>query len=454
MSTATHKDTIFALASGKGRAGVAIVRLSGRHAGAALSALTGNDLPAPRVATTADLKCPKTGALIDKALVLWFPAPKSFTGEDVAELHIHGSHAVLGKLFEVLSGIEGLRLAQAGEFTRRAFEHGKLDLTEAEGLHDLVFAETEAQRTQALYQLEGGLGALYDNWRDTLTECLAHLEATIDFSDEEIPDGLLEGVRKDTVALEAEIKKCLKDDGRGQAIRKGYRIALLGPTNVGKSSLLNALAKEERAIVSDIAGTTRDVIEVHLDIAGYPVVVADTAGLRDVANEIEREGVRRARGQAEEAHLKLVLVDQATWPDIPEESRPFLGPDSLVVITKADLAKGKALSGGGKGAPEAYAISVKTGEGLKALLEAIEAKALETLQSSDPAPITRARHAEALREGLEALHRFNGQDLAQTDPALLAEDLRLAARALGRVTGRVGVEDILGKIFSQFCIGK
>ncbi len=217
---------------------------------------------------------------------------------------------------------------------------------------------------------------------------------------------------------------------------------------------MNALAREERAIVSDIAGTTRDVIEVHLDIAGYPVVVADTAGLRDAANEIEQEGVRRARGQAEEAHLKLVLVDQATWPDIPGESTPFLGPDSLVVITKADLAKGKALTGGGKGTPKAYAISVKTGEGLKALLEAIEAKALETLQSNDPAPITRARHAEALREGLGALHRFNGQDLAQTDPALLAEDLRLAARALGRVTGRVGVEDILGKIFSQFCIGK
>jgi len=372
----------------------------------------------------------------------------------VVELHIHGSHAVLAKLFEVLSGMTGLKMAEPGEFSRRAFEHGKMDLTEAEGLHDLVFAETEAQRSQALFQLEGGLSKIYEAWREKLAGCLADLEATIDFSDEEIPEGLLERVQGDAASLRKDIETTLKDFGRGQAVRRGYRIVLLGPTNVGKSSLLNALAKEERAIVSDIAGTTRDVIEVHLDMAGYSVVLVDTAGLREAGGVIEEEGIRRALIQAEEADLKLVLCEQKDWPNLPAESRKHLGEDSLVVLTKSDLAgnggqKLKETSG-----VRAIPISVKTGSGVDELLKAIEKRVVGKLEASAPAAVTRLRHRQALEEGLEALKRFEAHDLRATDPALLAEDLRLAARALGRVTGRVGVEDILDKIFAQFCIGK
>lgn len=454
MTRDEHVDTIFALASGKGRAGVAVVRLSGLRAGETLKRLTNQDLPIPRMALLANLIDPRNGGLIDRALVLWFPGPESFTGEDVAELHIHGSRAVLGKLFEVLSSFKGLQLAEPGEFTRRAFEHGKMDLTQAEGLHDLVFAETEAQRTQALHQLEGGLSKLYDSWREKLAGCLADLEATIDFSEEEIPEGLLERVQKDAALLKNEIEKTCKDFGRGQAIRRGYRIVLLGPTNVGKSSLLNALAKEDKAIVSDIAGTTRDVIEVHLDMAGYSVVLVDTAGLREAGNVIEEEGIRRAQIQAGEADLKLILCELKDWPNLPETSRKHLGGDSLVVLTKSDLVKGKPKKHEETSGIQAIPISLETGAGMEKLLKVIEARVIKKLEAAAPAAITRVRHRQALEEGLEALSRFEDHDIRETDPAILAEDIRLAARALGRVTGRVGVEDILDKIFSRFCIGK
>ncbi len=454
MTRDAHRDTIFALASGKGRAGVAVVRLSGPRAGQTLMALTDQDLPAPRKAALKDLTDLKDGKLIDRALVLWFPGPESFTGEDVAELQIHGSHAVLSKLFEVLSDIKGLRLAEPGEFTRRAFEFGKMDLTQAEGLQDLVFAETEAQRAQALHQLEGGLSKIYDNWREKLISCLADLEATIDFSEEEIPEGLLERVQKDAALLKSDIEKTCQDFGRGQAIRRGYRIVLLGPTNVGKSSLLNALAKEDRAIVSDIAGTTRDVIEVHLDMAGYSVVLVDTAGLREAGNVIEEEGVRRAQIQAGEANLKLILCELKDWPNLPGASRKHLSSESLVVLTKSDLAKEKPSKYEETSEVLAIPISVKTSAGMEKLLKTIEARVVKKLETTAPAAITRIRHRQALGEGLEALKRFEGLDIKNTDPAILAEDIRLAARALGRVTGQVGVEDILDKIFSRFCIGK
>ncbi|MCH7805878.1 MAG: tRNA uridine-5-carboxymethylaminomethyl(34) synthesis GTPase MnmE [Proteobacteria bacterium] len=454
MTRDGHGGTIFALASGKGRAGVAVVRLSGPRAGETLKRLTNQDLPIPRMALLANLIDPRNGGLIDRALVLWFPGPESFTGEDVAELHIHGSRAVLGKLFEVLSSFKGLRLAEPGEFTRRAFEHGKMDLTQAEGLHDLVFAETEAQRTQALHQLEGGLSKLYDSWREKLASCLADLEATIDFSEEEIPEGLLERVQKDAALLKNEIEKTCKDFGRGQAIRRGYRIVLLGPTNVGKSSLLNALAKEDKAIVSDIAGTTRDVIEVHLDMAGYSVVLVDTAGLREAGNVIEEEGIRRAQIQAGEADLKLILCELKDWPNLPGTSRKHLDGDSLVVLTKSDLVKGKPQKHEETSGVQVIPISLETGSGMDKLLEVIEVRVVKKLEAAAPAAITRIRHRQALEEGLEALRRFESHDIRETDPAILAEDIRLAARALGRVTGQVGVEDILDKIFSRFCIGK
>lgn len=454
MNKAPQNLTIFALASGKGRAGVAVVRLSGPKAGTTLEALTANTCPKPRMAVRRGLFDPVTGDLIDQALVLWFPAPGSFTGEDVAEFQIHGSHAVLVKLFGVLSGMDGLRLAEPGEFTRRAFEHGKLDLTEAEGLHDLVFAETEAQRTQALYQLEGGLSAIYEGWREQLTGCLADIEAMIDFSDEEIPEGLLDRVQKHAALLKRDIEKTLADFGRGRAIRRGFRIVLLGPVNVGKSSLLNALAKEDKAIVSEIAGTTRDVIEVHLDMAGYSVVLVDTAGLREAGDVLEEEGIRRAQIQAEEADLKLVLCEQKDWPKLPNASKKHLGAKSLSVLTKSDLDPREIKKTEETSGSQAISISVKTGDGMDTLLKAIERRVVERLEAEAPAGVTRVRHRRALEEGVEALQRFEAHDINTTDPALLAEDLRLAARALGRVTGRVGVEDILDKIFSQFCIGK
>ena len=437
-----------------GRAGVAVVRISGPKAGEILKKLTDHDLPDPRVATLADLKAPEDGGLIDRALVLWFPGPDSFTGEDVAEFHVHGSHAVLEKLFEGLGALKDVSLAEPGEFTRRAFEHGKLDLTQAEGLHDLVFAETEAQRTQALNQMAGALSKIYDGWRDKLANCLADMEATIDFSDEEIPDGLLKRVQTETSSLIKDIEGTLEDFGRGQAIRRGFRIVLLGPTNVGKSSLLNALAKEERAIVSDIAGTTRDVIEVHLDMAGYAVVLVDTAGLREAGDAIEEEGIRRAHIQADEADLKLILCEHKTFPTLPQASKKHLGDDSLVVVTKSDLVQGNASKHEEISGVQSLSISATTGAGMDGLLKVIEARVIKKLEATAPAAITRLRHRQTLEEGLASLKRFEDHDIQNTDPAILAEDLRLTARALGRVTGQVGVEDILGKIFAQFCIGK
>lgn len=445
--------TIFALASGRGRAGVAVVRLSGPRAGQALKSLTGKDLPAPRLASLVEFSDPKEGAPLDKGLVLWFPGPDSFTGEDVVELHIHGSTAIIDKLSEVLSDL-GLKPAEPGEFTRRAFENGKMDLTQAEGLHDLVLAETEAQRKQALYQLGGGLSEIYSSWRDQLVSCLADIEATIDFSDEEIPAGLMDRVGAGVEALKSGIENILGDFERGQAIRRGYKIVLLGPTNVGKSSLLNALAREEKAIVSDIAGTTRDAIEVHMDLAGYSVVLVDTAGLREAGDAIEEEGIRRTLGHAREANLKLLLCQASAWPNLSKDLEGHLGADAIVVLTKSDAVSGGSSVSKDRSGIERILISSETGQGLDELIKKLEARAVKVLETSAPAGLTRVRHKQALGEALEALGRFQGHDLAATDPAILAEDLRLASRAMASITGEVGVEEILGKIFSQFCIGK
>lgn len=454
MNSKGHKQpTIFALASGRGRAGVAVVRLSGPMAGQALKTLTGKPLPKPRQAAFFKFREPKNAALIDSGLALWFPGPESFTGEDVAELHLHGSPAILEKVSNVLTG-QRLRLAGPGEFTKRAFENGKMDLTQAEGLNDLVLGETEAQRKQALYQLGGGLSDIYSAWRDQLLDCLADIEATIDFSDEEIPEGLLEKVTKGVGALKGGIEKTLKDFNRGQAIRRGYKIVLLGETNVGKSSLLNALAREEKAIVSEIAGTTRDAIEVHMDLAGYSVVLVDTAGLREAKDEIEQEGIRRTLGHAGEAQLKLLLTEAKDHPGISESLINHLGPDTIVLFTKADLLQRQPHEIKEKSGFQTILISAKTGRGVATLIKTLEDRVVKDLETGEPAGLTRARHREALKQALEALERFLAHDLKGTDPAILAEDLRLAARSLGSLTGEVGVEEILGQIFNRFCIGK
>jgi tRNA modification GTPase len=435
--------TIFALATPPGKGGVAVLRLSGSDASAALQALTGASLPTPRRATLHRLRDPQSGDTIDQALVLWFPAPASFTGEDVVELHVHGGRAVATALSEALSRLPGCRPAEPGEFSRRAFENGKLDLTEAEAIADLVAAETAAQRRQALRQLDGELGTLYETWRGKLLRALAHLEAEIDFSDEELPEGMAAAVLPVLGELYAAITAHLDDAGRGERLREGAQIAIVGPPNAGKSSLLNLLAKRDVAIVSAQAGTTRDVIEVHLDLGGWPVTLADTAGLRETADEIEREGVRRAEQRARGADLRLVVLDAAA-AETPAILQKLIGPGDIVVLNKIDLAPAAKIPA------EALALSVRTGTGVAELLALLQQRVAALLDGGGM-PLTRQRHRLALEECLAALKRAQAQKAL---PELLAEDVRLAARALGRITGRVDVEDMLDIVFREFCIGK
>jgi len=436
--------TVFALASAHGRAGVAVLRISGPQARSAIDKLCHpSTLPEPRAAHLCEVRHPD-GALIDKALVLWFLAPNSFTGEDVVEFHVHGGRAIISAVMDCLRGLPGLRLAEPGEFTRRAFENGKLDLTEAEALADLVNAETEAQRRQAMRQFEGELGRLYENWRARLTKALAHFEATIDFADEDLPENLAEKQSTETRALIAEIERHLDDQHRGERLREGFHIAILGPPNAGKSSLLNALARREAAIVSSIAGTTRDVIEVYLDLGGYPVVIADTAGLRESADQIENEGVRRALKKAANADLKLLVFDGENWPQCDEATQKLADENALAVVNKADLLKDAVNAG------DVLFVSAKTGAGIPELLEQITAAIDLRFAASGPPPLTRVRHRAALEECRGHLRR----SLTAAAAELRAEDVRLASRSLGHITGRVDVEDLLDVIFRDFCIGK
>lgn len=454
MTRATSDlPTIYALASGAGRAGVAVVRVSGAGAGGALEQLTRKALPQPRLATLVRLADPRTHETLDDALVLWFPGPASFTGEDVAELHLHGGIAVVDGVLGALSSMEGVRLAEAGEFTRRAFENAKLDLTQVEGLADLIEAETEAQRRQALRQAEGELGRLYDGWRESLVRALAHFEAELDFSDEELPEDLHRAVIDGVRELHKSIQVHLRDGRQGERLRGGVRLAIIGPPNAGKSSLMNALARREAAIVSDIAGTTRDVVEVHLNLGGYPLLVADTAGLRESGDQIEQEGVRRAKAWAQGADLKLAVFDGTALPDLDAETLALLDGQTLVAVNKADAAQGVPSDLEGH---RVWSLSVKTGAGLDDLLAELGSKVARRCQIplDGPAP-TRARHRESLVRTEAALARFLARDNAQHVGAELeAEDLRLAARELGRITGRVDVEDLLDVIFRDFCIGK
>jgi tRNA modification GTPase len=450
-------ETIFALSTPPGRAGIGVVRLSGPAAGAALEALAGAPRPTPRVARLRRLSDPDSQAALDRALVLWFAGPASFTGEDMAELHLHGGRAVVAAVIGVLSRRPGLRPAEPGEFTRRAFDNGKLDLSEVEGLADLIDAETDAQRRQALRQMTGDLSRLTEGWRTRLLAGLAHLEAAIDFPEEDLPEGLLDGARAVAVELGGEIGRHLADQGRGERLRDGLQIAIVGPPNSGKSSLLNALARRDVAIVSELAGTTRDVIEVHLDLGGYPVTLADTAGLRTLGegggDAVEQEGMRRARGRAAEADLKLAVFDMTSWPDLEPEALAVVDQDTLAVLNKADLRPGAPDEPGPaalRGRPS-FVISARTGQGLDRLLEEVERRVIGCLgvAGADPA-VTRARHRRALEDCRSALERVAAAEL----PELAAEDLRLAARALGRITGRVDVEDVLDVVFRDFCIGK
>jgi tRNA modification GTPase len=437
-----NNDVIFALASGAGRAAVAVLRTSGPGTAAVVAALAGR-LPAARVATLRRLRHPRTAELLDHALLLWFPGPASYTGEDSAEFHLHGGPAVVAGVAEALVAA-GARPAEPGEFTRRAFLHGKLDLTAAEGIADLVAAETAGQRRQALRQAGGALASLYGGWAARLTALLARQEAFIEFEDEDLPAGLDDAVGVAAAALRAEIAAHLADDGRGERLREGLLVAILGAPNAGKSSLLNALVGREAAIVSARAGTTRDVVEARLDLGGVPVTLADTAGLRDALDDIEAEGVRRARRRAEEADLVLLVFAADQPPDA--ETLGWARPGALVVANKADLAAAPAELGG----QPALAISAHTGAGLDALRSRLAEDAMARAGTAAETLLTRPRHRAALQDAMGWLAELETAAL----PELRAEALRAAVRALGRITGRVGVEAVLDAVFAEFCIGK
>ncbi len=439
LSSIGAPDTIVALASGSGIAAVAVIRISGPAAGAVLETLTG-PLPPPRRATLRAIGRPR----IDRGLVLWFPSPMSFTGEDMAELQVHGGRAVVRAVVDAALALAGTRLAEPGEFARRAFENGRLDLTEVEGLADLVQAETEAQARQALAQAEGALRRLYESWRAELLSAQSLMEAGLDFSDE--ADVVSEATSRATPIVAPLLRSVEMHlgDRSGERLRDGLHVVIAGPPNAGKSSLLNALAKRDAAIVSEEAGTTRDVIEVHLDLAGLPVILADTAGIRESRGAVESEGIRRALARAEDADLVVWVID-ATDPAF-DPPAAFQGMAVMRTLNKCDLG----LKREGDTKPDVV-LSAKTGEGVDRLVACLERVATSEMGESRNAPITRARHRQALVQVRDALQRFVNQDL---EPELGAEELRIAADHLGRLTGRLDVEEVLGAIFSEFCIGK
>ncbi len=437
--------------------------MSGRQAGAALKALIGR-VPQPRQAALARVREPVGGEVIDEALALWFPAPHSETGEDVAELQLHGGQAVIAGVLDALGKIEGCRLAEPGEFTRRAFENGKLDLTKVEGLGDLIAAETQAQRRLAFRQLKGLIGDRAEDWRRRLIEALALIEARIDFSDEaDVPEDLVAPALDTVRQLRDEIAACLADSGRGERLREGLVVAIAGPPNAGKSTLLNRLARREVAIVSPYPGTTRDVIEVHLDLGGYPVTLLDTAGIRMSDDPVEQEGVRRARERADMADLVLWVIDgsvsdlSSAGRDPYSNGRQPSHAELWLVKNKNDLVSSQSL-GSHESSPKewinrSFTMSARTGSGLDTLISALAAHAQAYFAATESAIVTRARHRRAFEETRAALDRALEQRCTGREE-LIAEELRAASTTLGRLTGRIDVEDILDAIFRDFCIGK
>jgi tRNA modification GTPase len=438
-----HRDTIFALSSGQPPAAVAVIRISGPRAGQALEKMIGR-IPEPRNAAFARVRDPQSGDVIDEALALWFPGPKSETGEDTAELHIHGGRAVIAATLAALGRLEGLRMAIGGEFTRRAFDNGKVDLTRVEGLADLIAAETEVQRRQAFGQMRGALGKQADRWRTDLTKALALVEAGIDFSDEgDVPDDLLAPIHQIVDRLIAEMSKVLADGKRGERVREGLVVAIAGPPNAGKSTLLNCLAQRDVAIVSPYAGTTRDVIELHLDLEGMPVTILDTAGFRQTSDPVEQEGIRRTLLRANHADLVLWLSEGRSENEFSQ--LPELNTQVWKIRTKIDLHERNSELNTCN-----FEISTKTGIGIQLLLDGLASFTSQFLSNPEPAIVSRARQLFALSKALEALQRASR---AKQDE-IIAEELRGCATALGRLTGRIDVEEVLDVIFLEFCIGK
>lgn len=437
-------DTIIAPASALG-GGVAVIRISGPQAGLVFRKLVQVPLQAPRVAQLVTLKHPETGAVLDKGLALYFQNPGSYTGEDILELHVHGGRAVVHRILAVTQTLHpSIRLAEAGEFTKRAYMNGKMDLTTAEAIADLVTAETEAQADLAMAQMGGALRDLYEEWHQELKHCLAYMEAGIDFVDEEdIPQDILDSVHQGLEKVETALRAHLDDHGLGERLRDGFTVAVIGAPNAGKSSLVNALAKRDVAIVSPIAGTTRDTIEVHLNLGGYPVILVDTAGLRLTQDSIEAEGIKRAKARVDQADIVVALFDATADKDA--ETAAQITENTLVFRTKSDLVNGT------QGNISEPLISTETGTGMDGLLATISKRIASLAAPKSAMPLlTRSRHRESVTQALQHISKAR----SNPHPELMAEDMRMAMRALGRITGRVDVEDLLDVIFRDFCIGK
>ncbi len=454
--------TIYALSSGPGISGIAVIRISGKETFRAIKLLTGKEVPNPRVATLRKINKINTSELIDEGIIICFPGPDSYTGEDMAEIQVHGSKAVVDALHSSLSDIENCRLAEPGEFTKLAFQNGKINLLKAESIADLISSETEIQRQQAIKIMNGKSADQFNFLREKLLKILSHVEAKIDFPDEDLPNNILDEIKNSSDEVINKIKKILNDQKVGERIREGFKIAIVGPTNAGKSSLMNYLSNRDVAIVSEIAGTTRDVIETHLNINGYPVIISDTAGIRDSKDEIEKKGIKLALQKAEESDLKIVVLHPENL-----DFKPFLedsnSENTIVVLNKSDIKLGKPPGIGnyfrfnhlGKNLKDINIIhtSIKEEENLVDLINAIKEKLKNKFISSDDILITRERHRQHLQQCLDHLNNFNQKkEIEDYDKA--AEDLRLATRHLGMIVGKVDVEEILGSIFNDFCIGK
>ena len=443
--------TIFALSTGPGISGLAVVRLSGEECKNVLNKLTNFQYLKPRIATLTKIKKIKSDELIDHGLVLYFPSPQSYTGEDMLEFHVHGSRAVLDSLLSEISKIKNCRLAEPGEFTKLAFQNGKIDLLKAESIGDLIASETEIQRRQAIDIMSGMNGKKYETWRKKLLKELSKFEAKIDFSEEDLPDKIFSETRKIIKDLKNEIKKVLDDQNVGERIREGFKIAILGPTNAGKSSLLNYLSRRDVAIVSEIAGTTRDVIETHLNLDGYPVIMSDTAGIRAAKDEIEIKGIRLALKKAEQADLNLVVIEPKSGYFTGVLKGLINSEKTILVVNKSDLGISKIESELSKFNP--IFISIKKELNIENLILAIRQKLKNKFVSTENTIITRKRHRQYLTQCVENLESFENKNSAE-DLDKAAEDLRLATRHLGMIVGKVDVEEVLGSIFNEFCIGK
>ena len=442
--------TIYALSSGPGVSGIAVVRISGPGTSTAIELLTGKSVPQPRLATLRKINKINTSELIDEGIILWFPGPESYTGEDMAEIQVHGSKAVIDALHLSLSSIKNCRLAEPGEFTKLAFQNGKINLLKAESIADLISSETELQRQQAIKIMNGKSADQFNFLREKLLKILSHVEAKIDFPDEDLPKDIIKEIKKSSDEVITKINKILDDQKVGERIREGFKIAIVGPTNAGKSSLLNHLSNRDVAIVSESAGTTRDVIEAHLNLDGYPVIVSDTAGIRESKDEIEKKGIKLSLNKAEEADLKLIVVDAKNL-DFPDVLEGLLNENAILVVNKSDLLVGDLNSEIKK--LNHVLISIKQNLNIDELISKIKKNLKNKFITTDDILITRERHRQHLQQCLDYLEDFNKKNKAE-DFDKAAEDLRLATRHLGMIVGKVDVEEILGSIFNDFCIGK